>query len=123
MHRFLVMLALTSILPAWAQTPQQGPDLNQINQLFFKQYDANGDGLVTGREFLMPSMAQFEFLDRNADGRVDMNEVSDFTRMMTEKAAAQAKQRQQSQHQSLPQQAPQHHPLASPGAYPPGASQ
>jgi hypothetical protein len=39
---------------------------------------------VTRREFLTPSMNQFDYLDRNGDGAVDMGEVSAFTRMMTE---------------------------------------
>lgn len=109
MHRLIALLLLAAT-PAVAQPPQQAPDLDRINQLFFKQYDADGDGLVTGREFLTPSMAQFDYLDRNDDGIVDMGEVSAFTQMMTEQAM------QRSQARPLPQ--PQSQPPAQPPAQP-----
>lgn len=96
MHRLIALLLFVAA-PAIAQPPQQAPDLDRINQLFFKQYDADGNGVVTGREFLAPSMAQFDYLDRNDDGIVDMDEVSAFTRMMTEQAM------QRSQSHSRPQ--------------------
>jgi len=89
MHRMLALLILAAT-PVVAEDAPQGPDLERINQSFFYQYDGDRDGLVTRREFLTPSMAQFEYLDRNADGVVDMNEVSAFTKMMTEQAAQQA---------------------------------
>ena len=81
----LTAFSLASPWPATAENTQQaGPSLEQISQLFFRQYDGNGDGMVTRREFLTPSMAQFDYLDRNGDGGVDMQEVFDFARMMTE---------------------------------------
>jgi len=82
MKRLIPLVLLSTC--AIAEDRGQMPDLETINQLFFHQYDGNGDGMVTRNEFLMPSVAQFEYLDRNGDGMVDMNEVSDFTRMMTQ---------------------------------------
>lgn len=85
MQRIIALLALAAS-PVLAQDAAQGPNLERINQLFFHQYDGDGDGRVTRREFLTPSMAQFDYLDRNGDGMVDMNEVAAFTKMMTEQA-------------------------------------
>ena len=90
MKRFIAMLALLTS-PALAdntqpvqQAPSQGPTLEQIAMLFFRQYDGNGDGTVTRREFLTPSMNQFNYLDRNGDGAVDMSEVNAFVQMMSQ---------------------------------------
>ena len=83
----LVFLCAPVLAQNPAQTPPEaprGPTLEQIARLFFHQYDANGDGTVTRREFLTPSMNQFDFLDRNGDGAVDMQEVTAFTQMMTQ---------------------------------------
>ena len=99
MQRLIALLALCAT-PALAQDPPQdatGPDLERINQAFFHQYDGNRDGLVTRREFLTPSMAQFDYLDRNGDGMVDMREVAAFTRMMTEQRPPQPRPQPQPQ--------------------------
>ena len=91
MKRLLVLLALLSA-PLFAENSaipmdnkhSQGPSLEQIAMLFFRQYDGNGDGAVTRREFLTPSMNQFDYLDRNGDGAVDMQEVQGFVQMMSQ---------------------------------------
>jgi hypothetical protein len=88
MRRLFLLLTLIAG-PALAQNqaqlnnPQgQGPNQEQIQQMFFHQYDGNGDGIVTRREFLTPSMNQFDYLDRSGDGAVDPQEVSAFIEMM-----------------------------------------
>jgi len=88
----LALFAAPAIAEPTAQPapPQaQGPSLEQIAMLFFRQYDGNADGTVTRREFLTPSMNQFDYLDRNRDGSVDMQEVSDFVQMMTQQGQPQ----------------------------------
>ena len=68
---------------AFAQSPTQPPTLEQLNQMFFAEYDADQDGKVTWEEFAADPAAKFRYLDRNADGVVDMQEVAAFTKMMT----------------------------------------
>lgn len=89
--KYAFALLASIALPALAQNqaqlnspPGQGPSLEQIHRLFFRQYDGNGDGMVTRREFLTPSMNQFDYLDQNGDGAVGQQEVRAFTRMMME---------------------------------------
>ena len=85
-------LALTTLLAlaaasAVAQPPgAPSSSLEEINQMFFARYDADGNGQVTWQEFAAEPAARFQYLDRNADGMVDMNEVAAFTRMMSEQA-------------------------------------
>jgi hypothetical protein len=43
---------------------------------------------VTWEEFAADPAAKFRYLDRNADGVVDMQEVAAFTKMMTEQPPA-----------------------------------
>ena len=88
MKRLVTLLAL-SAAPVFAESPippnppqALGPSPEQIAMLFFRQYDSNGDGSVTRREFLTPSMNQFDYLDHNRDGAVDMQEVNGFVQMM-----------------------------------------
>jgi len=71
---------------ALAQPAGQPPTLDQINRMFFEQYDADGNGQVTWEEFAAEPAAKFRYLDRNGDGIVDMQEVSAFTKMMREQA-------------------------------------
>jgi len=79
-------LLILSTTAAIAQNPGQAPTLEELNQLFFVQYDHDNDGQVTWDEFIAEPTAKFRYLDRNADGVVDMQEVAAFTRMMTEQA-------------------------------------
>jgi hypothetical protein len=76
-----------AVPPPAAQPYPQAPspaDLEQLNRAFFEEFDSNRDGQVTREEFLAPSVARFKFLDRNDDGRIEMQEVADFTHMMTQ---------------------------------------
>lgn len=59
---------------ALAQQPQM-PDLEEI---FFKQFDTDQDGRVSRQEFLRPTEAQFEHMDTNGDGAVDRPELRAF---------------------------------------------
>lgn len=85
----LAIFCASALAPLHAESPTgasaaQQPSLQQIAMLFFKQYDGNGDGAVTRREFLTPSMNQFDYIDRNGDGAVDIQEVNSFVQMMTQ---------------------------------------
>jgi Ca2+-binding EF-hand superfamily protein len=86
MRHLPLALLFLSTSAAMAQPPGQPPTLEQLNQLFFAQYDADQDGQVTWDEFAADPAAKFRYLDRNADGVVDMQEVAAFTRMMHEQA-------------------------------------
>ena len=89
MKRLIIALALAST-PAFAQ---QMPNLEEM---FFKQYDGNQDGQVGKAEFLKPTEAQFEYMDRDKNGSLNQAEVKAFNDEM--------KQRIQEMQQRMQQQ-------------------
>jgi Ca2+-binding EF-hand superfamily protein len=86
-------------LPALAQQPKM-PDLEEI---FFKQFDANQDGRVDKDEFLKPTEAQFDHMDGNKDGALDRAEVKAFNDEMNQRMQEMQRQmQQQGQMQGMP---------------------
>lgn len=87
----LAILALcsTAALAQQAQMPN-------LEEMFFKQFDQNGDGLVDKAEFLKPSEAQFDHMDRDKNGSLDKGEVEAFNAEM-ERRMQEMRQRMQQQ--------------------------
>lgn len=87
-YLFLFLTLAPSLSPAEEPTP---PSLTQeqINQLFFMKYDEDKDGKVSREEFLRPNNAQFDFMDLNQDGIIEMSEVAAFTKRMMQPPAPQ----------------------------------
>ena len=87
-YLFLFLTLAPSLSPAEEPTP---PSLTQeqINQLFFMKYDEDKDGKVSREEFLRPNNAQFDFMDLNQDGIIEMSEVAAFTKRMMQPPASQ----------------------------------
>lgn len=77
MIRLVYALALISA-PVLAQPPQM-PNLEEV---FFKQFDQNQDGEVSQAEFLKPTEQQFEHMDTNNDGSLSQAEVRAFNDAM-----------------------------------------
>ena len=71
--------------PSLAQdAPTAPPTLEQVNQMFFMEFDADHDQQVSREEFLRSTNAQFDFMDRNRDGVIDKSEVAAFVDYMTQ---------------------------------------
>ena len=83
MKKSLIALTLLSAPALAQQAPtQQMPDLNKM---FFEQFDTDKDGRVSKAEFLQPTEAQFDHMDRNKDGVLDPAEVKAFNEEMTQR--------------------------------------
>jgi Ca2+-binding EF-hand superfamily protein len=78
---------------------QQMPDLEGM---FFQQFDKDQDGTVSKAEFLRPTEAQFDHMDRNDDGVIDRAEVQAFNEEMQQRL--EEMQRQMQKHGGMPQQ-------------------
>jgi Ca2+-binding EF-hand superfamily protein len=74
---------------------QQAPPSN-LEELFFKQFDANGDGAVDKQEFLQPTAAQFDHMDRDNNGTLDHAEVKAFNDQMQQQMREMQQRMQQS---------------------------
>jgi len=98
-YKTLLTLTLFSA-SALAQQPGMAPDLEEM---FFKQFDANQDGVVSEEEFLKPTRAQFEHMDRNRDGVLDQAEVKAFNDEMNQRMK---EMQQRMQQQGMPQRMP-----------------
>jgi hypothetical protein len=70
----IVIALVTLSAPVLAQQPQM-PNLEEI---FFQQFDANKDSRVSKAEFLQPTEAQFDHMDRDKSGDLDQAEVKAF---------------------------------------------
>lgn len=97
MKAIIVLLTLAST-GALAQSGAM-PDLEE---LFFKQFDTNQDGSVSKAEFLKPTEAQFDHMDRNADGTLDAAEVKAFNDEMQQRMREMQQRMQQGGPQGMP---------------------
>ena len=96
MNKILTALLIASA-PAFALAQQgQAPDLDQM---FFQQFDTNGDGRVDKQEFLRPTEQQFDHMDRDENGVLDPDEVRAFNQEMQRKMQ---ELRQKMQQQGMP---------------------
>jgi len=84
MKKSLIVLALFSapLMAQQSQMPRTPPDLEKM---FFEQFDTNKDGVVSKEEFLAPTVAQFEHMDRDKNGALDQAEVSAFNEEMKQR--------------------------------------
>lgn len=69
---------LASILALSGAAFAQQPTMADLEDAFFKQFDADQDGQVSRDEFLQPTGAQFDYMDGNQDGNVDRAELRAF---------------------------------------------
>ena len=98
MKKSLIALTLLSTPALTQQAPtQQMPDLNKM---FFEQFDTDKDGRVSTAEFLKPTEAQFDHMDRNNDGTLDEAEVKAINAEMTQRM--EEMQRRMMQQQGAP---------------------
>lgn len=74
--------ALLALLSTAAFAQQPAPQMPDLSQMFFQQFDADKNDQVSLTEFLQPSEAQFKQMDGNADGVLDHTEVKAFTDKM-----------------------------------------
>jgi len=102
MKKTLIALSLlcTPALAQQSQMPGPPPDLEK---LFFEQFDTNKDGVVSKEEFLAPTVAQFEHMDRDKNGSLDQAEVKAFNAEMKQRIQEMQRQMQQ---QGGPRQMP-----------------
>jgi Ca2+-binding EF-hand superfamily protein len=77
-------LTLVSAQSLAQDAPTAPPTLQQINQMFFMEFDADHDQQVSRDEFLRSTNAQFDFMDRNRDGMIDKSEVAAYVDYMTQ---------------------------------------
>ncbi|MCB1722645.1 MAG: hypothetical protein H6959_04980 [Chromatiaceae bacterium] len=99
MKKVILALAVASS-SAIAQQPQM-PDLDEI---FFKQFDTNQDSMVSKDEFLKPTEAQFDHMDKDKNGALDKAEVKAFNAEMQQRVMELQKRMQQQG--GMPQSAP-----------------
>jgi Ca2+-binding EF-hand superfamily protein len=90
----LTALLLASPL-ALAQQPQMPPNMPDLGELFFKQFDSNQDGMVSKTEFLEPTVAQFDHMDKDGNGTLDAAEVEAFNAQMMQRMQEMQRQMQQ----------------------------
>jgi Ca2+-binding EF-hand superfamily protein len=97
--RNLLITLLAISAPALAQQPQ----MPNLEELFFQQFDTNQDRQVSQAEFLRPTEAQFEHMDRDGNGSLDSAEVRAFNEEMQQRMQ---EMQQRMQQQGGPQGAP-----------------
>ena len=93
MKKTVIALALFSS-PLLAQQPQM-PKMPDLEKLFFEQFDTDKDGQVSKAEFLKPTEAQFNFMDRDKNGALDQAEVKAFNDEMKQRMQEMQRQMQQ----------------------------
>ena len=100
MKKIIAVLAL-ACTPVFAQ---QGPmpQMPNLEEMFFKQFDSNQDKRVSRDEFLKPTAAQFDHMDRNKDGALDQNEVKAFNQEMQKRMQEMQRKMQQQNPQGMP---------------------
>ncbi|MCB1790741.1 MAG: hypothetical protein KDJ27_04805 [Gammaproteobacteria bacterium] len=80
MKKIILALAIAST-PAIAQQVQ----MPNLDELFFKQFDTNQDGQVAKAEFMKPTEAQFDHMDKDKNGALDKAEVQAFNNEMQQR--------------------------------------
>ena len=93
MNKTLILAAL-ACTPVWAQQPQM-PQMPDLEAMFFEQFDANKDGQVDKAEFLKPTEAQFDHMDKDQNGALDASEVKAFNDEMNQRMQEMQRQMQQ----------------------------
>lgn len=74
---------------------QQG-QMPNLDDVFFKQFDANQDGQVSKQEFMRPTEAQFDHMDKDGDGSLNRAEVKAFNDEMQQRMREMQQRMQQS---------------------------
>ena len=97
MNKIAFVLAFAS-MPLFAQQSQM-PQMPNLEEMFFKQFDGNADGQVSKSEFMQPTEAQFDHMDRNKNGTLERAEVKAFNEEMTQRM----KEMQQQMQRQMPQ--------------------
>jgi Ca2+-binding EF-hand superfamily protein len=97
-----ILIALALICPtAFAQQGQM-PQMPDLGEMFFKQFDSNQDGRVDKDEFLKPTEAQFDHMDKDGNGALDRAEVKAFNDEMQQRMEEMQRQMQQQYPQGMP---------------------
>lgn len=91
MKKAFIILAILST-PVVAQ---QAPPAN-LEEVFFKQFDTNQDGMVDKQEFLRPTEMQFDHMDTDGDGTLGHAEVKAFNDDMQQRMRDMQQRMQQS---------------------------
>ena len=92
MIRTLLFALVTVSTTAIAQQGQM-PNLEDV---FFKQFDGNQDGEVSKQEFLQPTAAQFDHMDKDGNGALNRAEVKAFNDEMQQRMREMQQHMQQS---------------------------
>ena len=97
-----ILLALVALsAPVFAQ--QGAGQMPNLEEMFFKQFDSNQDGEVSKAEFLKPTEAQFDHMDRNGNGSLDQAEIKAFNDEMNQRMREmQQRMQQQGGPQGMP---------------------
>ena len=93
--KIMIAVALLSAPVVAQQPPMQLPQMPDLEEIFFKQFDSNGDGKVSKEEFLKPTEAQFDHMDDNHDGALDRAEIKAFNEAMQQRMKELQQQMQQ----------------------------
>ncbi len=92
MKYMIPALALALAAPLFAESEQQ----TNPGQLFLQSFDGNKDGVVSKDEYVKPQVQQiekqFDYLDKNKDGKVDAGEADAFAAEMRQRAEQMEKQ-------------------------------
>ncbi|MEN8174837.1 MAG: hypothetical protein ABFS23_03685 [Pseudomonadota bacterium] len=78
-------LALAGPIGALAQTQGGQQQRPEPAQMMMQQLDKNQDGKVDLDEFLDPNRQQFTYMDKNKDGGLDQEEISTFMQEMQQR--------------------------------------
>ena len=95
MKKTMIALTLFSMPVLAQQSLPQPPQMPNLEEMFFKQFDTDQDGRVTKAEFLKPTEAQFDYMDTNKDGVLDQSEVKAFNDEMKKRGQEMLRQMQQ----------------------------
>lgn len=93
MKMILPVLVFVSA-PALAQQGQM-PQMPDLDSMFLQQFDSDKDGQVTKAEFLKPTEAQFDHMDKDKNGILDQAEIKAFNEEMSQRMQQMQRQMQQ----------------------------